>query len=361
MALKTPNCRRAVWKTVHETCSNNGMDAAHAQPTLPDLHARQARSLDHSHLTIVVPAYNEAAGIGDTVHGIASWLKAHVPHWDILVVDDGSRDKTVDAVLDLSPSLQTSLLRLSRNFGKESALSAGMANARGDIVICMDADGQHPVDMIEPMLAHWLDGVDMVYTVRRDRHTEPGFKRWGARWFYRLVSMDEHIRIPEDAGDFRLMDRSVVNAINALPERSRFMKGLYAWVGFRTIGLPYMPLPRAQGETSYSKRKLIKLAWTGFTGFSALPLRISAAVGLMLSALAFLYTVYVVLDKFINGVTVPGWPTIVASIMFFSGVQLLFIGILGEYLARVYDEVKGRPSFLVADLTPSRGSRHALD
>lgn len=343
-----------------QTCSNIGMDVPQAL-SLPDAHVRRTRSLDQSHLTIVVPAYNEAATIAETIRGIASALKARVPSWDILVVDDGSRDQTVDVVLDLSPTLQTSLLRLSRNFGKEAALSAGLVHARGDIVICMDADGQHPVDMIEPMLQHWLEGVDMVYTIRRDRHTEPGFKRWGARWFYRLVSMDEHIRIPEDAGDFRLMDRCVIDAINALPERSRFMKGLYAWVGFRTVGLPYMPLPRSQGETSYSKRKLIKLAWTGFTGFSALPLRISSAVGLLLSALAFLYGVYVIADKLWHGVSVPGWPTIVASIMFFSGVQLLFIGILGEYLARVYDEVKGRPSFLVADLTPSNGDSHALD
>ncbi|MDE2401066.1 MAG: glycosyltransferase family 2 protein [Burkholderiales bacterium] len=319
------------------------------------------RALDATLLTVVIPAFNEEAAIGETVRTIASWLSAHVPHWDILVVDDGSTDHTVEAVLNLSPSLHSSLLRLSRNFGKEAALTAGLDHARGGVVIGMDADGQHPVDLLGPMLKHWLEGVDMVYAVRQDRDQEPGFKRVGARWFYRALGMGGQIHIPEDAGDFRLMDRCVVDALKALPERSRFMKGLYAWVGFRTLGLPYTPLARQHGVTTYSKRKLIKLAWTGFTGFSALPLRVSSAVGLLLSALAFVYGVVVVIDNLFFQGSVPGWPTIVASIMFFSGVQLLFIGILGEYLARVFDEVKGRPTYLVADITPSSGTRHAVE
>ncbi|MES2089504.1 MAG: glycosyltransferase family 2 protein [Pseudomonadota bacterium] len=318
------------------------------------------RSLDDAHVTVVVPAFNEESAIASTVATIAAWLGAHLQHWDILVVDDGSADRTVEVVRGLSPEQHSAVMRLSRNFGKEAALTAGLDHAQGSVVICMDADGQHPVDLLAPMLAHWCEGVDMVYAVRQDRDQEPGFKRVGARWFYRALSMGGQIHIPEDAGDFRLMDRCVVNALKALPERSRFMKGLYAWVGFRTLGLPYTPLPRLQGETTYSKRKLIKLAWTGFTGFSAMPLRVSSAVGLVLSILALGYGVDVVVDYLFFSESVPGWPTIVASIMFFSGVQLLFIGILGEYLARVFDEVKGRPAYLVADITPSTGPRDGV-
>jgi glycosyltransferase involved in cell wall biosynthesis len=319
------------------------------------------RSLDNTLVSVVVPAFNEEGAIATTVRTIAEWLRPRVPHWEITVVDDGSSDRTAEVVHGLSPSLHSSLIRLSRNFGKEAALTAGLDHAKGGVVIGMDADGQHPVDMLALMLSHWCDGVDMVYAVRQDRAQEPGFKRLGARWFYRILSAGEQVTIPEDAGDFRLMDRRVVDALKALPERGRFMKGLYAWVGFRTLGLPYTPLPRLHGETTYSKRKLIKLAWTGFTGFSALPLRVSSAVGLVLSALAFIYGVDVVIDHLFFSQSVPGWPTIVASIMFFSGVQLLFIGILGEYLARVYDEVKGRPTYLVADIRASAGPEHGVD
>ncbi|RZI80306.1 MAG: glycosyltransferase [Rubrivivax sp.] len=305
----------------------------------------------------MVPAFNEEGAIATTVQTIAAWLGAHVPHWEITVIDDGSSDRTADVVLGLEPALNTSLIRLSRNFGKEAALTAGLDRAKGGVLIGMDADGQHPVELLGQMLAHWCDGVDMVYTVRQDREHEPGFKRFGARWFYRVLSMGEQFDIPEDAGDFRLMDRRVIEALKALPERNRFMKGLYAWVGFRTLGLPYTPLPREHGNTTYSKRKLVKLAWMGLTGFSSIPLRVSSAVGLVLALVALAYGLDVIEDHFLHAKTVPGWPTIVASIMFFSGVQLLFIGILGEYLARVYDEVKGRPTYLVADVHDGQSLR----
>lgn len=317
--------------------------------------ASTRRTLDGTLVTIVLPAFNESGAIGDTVKGIAAWLVPRVPQWEILVVDDGSSDDTAGTVQRLSPALRLSVIRLSRNFGKEAALTAGLDHAKGGVVIGMDADGQHPVEMLSQMLSHWCDGVDMVYAVRQDRDQESSFKRWGARLFYRMLSVGGQFSIPEDAGDFRLMDRCVVNALKALPERERFMKGLYAWVGFRTLGLPYTPLSRTVGETTYSKRKLIRLAWTGFTGFSALPLRVSSAVGFVLALMALGYGLNVVIDYMFFNESVPGWPTIVASIMFFSGIQLLFIGILGEYLARVYDEVKGRPTYLVADITASSG------
>jgi polyisoprenyl-phosphate glycosyltransferase len=302
-------------------------------------------------LSIILPAFNEEAGLAHTIRAITDWLKARQLRWEILVVDDGSRDRTVEVARQLPASMQVRVVRLSRNFGKEAALTAGLDLAQGDVVVCMDSDGQHPIDMVAAMLDHWREGMDMVYTVRADRHTEARFKRVGSKWFYRMLSWGTQVHIPPDAGDFRLMDRCVVDALKALPERSRFMKGLYAWVGFRTVALPYTPLERQHGVSTYSKRKLMRLAWTGFTGFSSLPLRLSSAFGLLLAISAMLYAIYVVADYLLFNNAVPGWPTIVVSIMFFSGVQLLFIGVLGEYLARVYDEVKGRPNYLVADVS----------
>jgi hypothetical protein len=197
----------------------------------------------------------------------------------------------------------------------------------------------------------------MVYAVRADRDQQGLFNRIGSRLFYRMMNMGGRLDIPPNAGDFRLMDRCVVDALLALPERQRFMKGMYAWVGFRSIGLPYTPLPRAAGETTFNRLNLMRLAWTGLTSFSVLPLRMASLTGLALSTLAFAYGLYIVVEKMVLGVDVPGWPTVVVSIMFFSGVQLLFIGILGEYLARVYEEVKGRPPYVVAEVVRGDGAR----
>ena len=242
------------------------------------------------------------------------------------------------------------MVRFSRNFGKEYAITAGLEHAQGDLVICMDADGQHSAELLAQMLEKWREGFEMVYAVRQDREVESSFKRWGSRIFYRAISLGGQIHIPRDAGDFRLMDRQVVNALLSLPERNRFMKGMYAWVGYKSVGIPYTPLPRSHGESAYSKLKLIQLAWTGVTSFSVMPLRLASAVGAMLSLISFIYGLYVVIDRLFFNESVPGWPTMVAGMMFFAGVQLLFIGILGEYLARIYDEVKGRPSYIVAEV-----------
>lgn len=304
------------------------------------------------HITVIVPAYNEEAAIAATLENIAIHLKALSPNWDIVVVDDGSRDNTAAAVCALPAELQATLVRFSRNFGKEYAITAGLEHARGDIVICMDADGQHSSGLLAEMLAKWRQGYDMVYAVRQDRANESHFKHWGSRVFYRAISLGGQIHIPRDAGDFRLMDRKVVDALRSLPERNRFMKGIYAWVGYKSIGIPFTPLPRTHGESTFSRLRLMQLAWTGVTSFSVMPLRLASAVGLILSLLAFIYGFTVVLDKLFFNESVPGWPTVVASMMFLAGVQLLFIGILGEYLARIYDEVKGRPPYIVAEIVP---------
>lgn len=303
------------------------------------------------HVTVIVPAFNEALAITSTVENIADKLKSLSPLWDIVVVDDGSRDETSNIVRSLPAKLNTTLVKFSRNFGKEYAITAGLSHATGDIVICMDADGQHSSDLLSTMLEKWREGYDMVYAVRQDREVESSFKKWGSKFFYGMMSASGKINIPKDAGDFRLMDRKVVDALNALPERSRFMKGIYAWVGYQSIGIPYTPLPRTFGESTFSRLRLMSLAWTGITSFSVIPLRLASAVGVLLAIIAFGYGIIVVVDRMFFNASVPGWPTVVASMMFLSGVQLLFIGILGEYLARIYDEVKGRPPYIVAEVT----------
>lgn len=308
-------------------------------------------------LSVVVPAYNEAGALASTLDMITRHLAALVPHYEIVVVDDGSRDATAQIAADSAERLPVTLVRFSRNFGKEAAISAGLQHARGDVVVCMDADGQHGADLLGTMLAHWREGWDMVYAVRADRAEQGLFNRLGSKLFYRMMNASGRLDIPPNAGDFRLMDRRVVDALLALPERQRFMKGMYAWVGFRSIGIPYTPLPRTAGMTTFNRLNLMRLAWTGLTSFSVLPLRMASLIGLLLSTVAFAYGLYEVIEKLLFGVDVPGWPTVVVSIMFFSGVQLLFIGILGEYLARVYDEVKGRPPYIVAEVVRGSGQQ----
>lgn len=309
-----------------------------------------SRADSNPHITVIVPAYNEANAISITLANIASQLNQLSPAWDMVVIDDGSEDNTAQVVRNMPPALRTTLVRFSRNFGKEYAITAGLEHASGNVIICMDADGQHSTALLAQLLEKWRDGYDMVYAVRKDRKIESNFKRWGSKIFYRAISLGGQIHIPRDAGDFRLMDRKVVNALLSLPERNRFMKGMYAWVGFSSIGIPFTPLPRSHGKSTFSRLKLIQLAWTGVTSFSVMPLRLASAVGATLAAIAFIYGIFVVIDKLFFEASVPGWPTVVASMMFLAGVQLLFIGILGEYLARIYDEVKGRPPYIVAEI-----------
>jgi len=309
------------------------------------------RSTAQPFITVILPAYNEEKNIAPTLQSLSSVLTQMTPRWNVVVVDDGSQDHTAERVQSLSDTYQVTLVRFSRNFGKENAILAGLKHADGDLVICMDSDGQHASELMLTMLEKWREGYDMVYAVRQDRAQESSFKLWGSRLFYRMLHANSHIEIPRDAGDFRLMDRKVVDAICEMPERNRFMKGIYAWVGYRSIGIPYTPLPRLHGESAYSKLKLIALAWTGITSFSAFPLRLASLTGLLLALIAFAYGAVVVVDRIFFNESVPGWPTVVASMMFFAGVQLLFIGILGEYLARVYDEVKGRPPYIISEIT----------
>jgi glycosyltransferase involved in cell wall biosynthesis len=302
-------------------------------------------------MSVVVPAYNEARNLPTLLVQLGDALRALTDDWEVIVVDDGSRDDTALIMLPWTREPGVRYLRLSRNFGKECALTAGIDHAGGDVVLLMDADLQHPPSMIARMLAAWQRGADMVCTARRSRSDERLLKRWGTKLFYWLVNRNPSISIPIDAGDFRLMDRAVVEALRALPERNRFMKGLYAWVGFRTEVIDYMPAERMQGVSSFSLKRLTRLAFTGVTAFTNFPLRLWSGVGAVVAVCALGYGLVIVVDHFWHGSDVAGWPTLVAGMMFFSGIQLLGMGILAEYVGRIYEEVKQRPAYLLSQRT----------
>ena len=312
-------------------------------------HAHALTASAKPSISAVVPAYNEAANLPRLIEQATRLLQTLTPRWELIVVDDGSCDDTAAAMAPwlLQPGVR--YLRLSRNFGKEAALSAGLQHAHGAVVLTLDADLQHPLSLVPQMLALWRQGADTVCAVRATRADESYAKRLGTRWFYRIVNAGSPMPIAVDAGDFRLMDRRVVDALLSLPERNRFMKGLYAWVGFRTEYLRYTPAPRAAGKTSFSPRRLLALALTGMTAFSTLPLRMWSGLGALVALLAMAYGGLLVVETLLFGHPVPGWPTVVVSLMFFSGVQLLSIGILGEYVGRIFDEVKQRPLYLVQE------------
>ena len=309
-------------------------------------------------LSCVVPAHNEEGNLAAFVRALDATVRALTPDYEIIVVNDGSRDATHDIALQLTRELPVRYLALSRNFGKEAALSAGIDHARGNAVLLIDADFQHPLELLPQMHELWQGGFDMVYGVIADRGAESGAKRVGTNVFYRLMNAGNLVKIPPNAGDFRWMDRRVVDALKQLPERNRFMKGLYAWVGYKTAALPFTPADRNAGVSSFNLRRLGSLALLGLTSFTTLPLRVWSMVGGGISLFALAYGAYIAIEALFFGNPLRGWPTLAASIMLFSGVQLLSIGILGEYIGRIYDEVKQRPTYLLArdeDHSPLRG------
>jgi len=299
-------------------------------------------------LSCVMPAYNEGQNLGVLVPQVLSALQALCSQLEIVLVNDGSRDDTAQVIEALCAAHpQVVGINLSRNFGKEAALMAGVDAARGEVVVLMDSDGQHPVSLVTDMLQRWREGSDVVYAIRRTRDDQSALHAGLTGMFYKLINTGNRVKIPPHAGDFRLMDRQVVDALKALPERNRFMKGLYAWVGFASTAIDYEPLPRAAGESSFGLRGSFALALTGVLAFSIAPLRALTLVGLLLSMLSMGYGAWVVAEYFFWGINVPGYATLVVGLMFFSGIQLLSIGILAEYVGRIYEEVKQRPLYLV--------------
>ena len=302
-------------------------------------------------LSCVIPCRNEAANLALLLPQLCAQLGECSTAWEIILVDDGSTDASA-ALFDEWSSARPGIvvLRLSRNFGKEAALTAGLQVSSGEVVVMMDADLQHPPSLLPVFVRYWLAGADVAYAVRAHREDESAFKQWGTRWFYRLLNMADRFEVPPDAGDFRLIDRAVVQSLLALPERNRFMKGLYAWVGFDAVAVPYVPAERAHGQSSYKPLRLIGLALDGLTAFTTWPLRAVSAVGGLLALCAFAYGAFLTFCYFAYGHDVSGWTTIVVSLMLFSGIQLVSVGVLGEYIGRIFEEVKARPLYIVKKL-----------
>ncbi|NJL56052.1 glycosyltransferase family 2 protein [bacterium] len=300
-------------------------------------------------LSIVVPLYNEELNVDCLFERLETTCDRLNHTYEIVCVDDGSRDSTLQRLVEhhyRNPKIK--VIALSRNFGKEIALTAGIDYATGRAVIPIDADLQDPPELIDQLVAKWYEGYDVVYAVRRSRQGESWLKRWTAHSFYRVMgSITGKVNIPKDTGDFRLLDRQVVEALKRLPERTRFMKGLFAWVGFKQAAVRYDRDERYAGKTSWNYWKLWNFAVDGITSFSSVPLKVWSYLGLSFAALAFLYGSWLILRTLLFGVDVPGYASIMVAILFVGGVQLTGLGVLGEYLGRVYQEVKGRPLYLV--------------
>lgn len=302
-------------------------------------------------LTVVIPAYNEAKGIDALVAALTPELEATGLAWDVVFVDDGSRDETLLRLRDLhARDARFTAIALSRNFGKEIAVAAGLTYARGDAVVIMDADLQHPPDVIHRFLAKWREGYDVVYGQRDDREADSPFRRLFSRGFYRLFAEMSGTVLPDGAGDFRLLDRRAVDAMNRIGERARFNKGLYAWIGFNAVGVDFHVPPRHDGGGSrWRPRQLWRFALDGLISFSTIPLRVWSYIGLVVSSVAFAYVVIFFTKTLIFGADVPGFPTLIISVLFLGGMQLISLGVIGEYLGRIYEEVKDRPLFLVSE------------
>ncbi|MGI9280245.1 MAG: glycosyltransferase family 2 protein [Endozoicomonas sp.] len=298
-------------------------------------------------LSCVVPVFNEGPVIGQFMEALKEQLEAITEHFEIIVVDDGSSDKTVELVEPFCNDTRIKLIELSRNFGKETALTAGIDATSGDAVVLIDADFQHPLEMIPVFVDYWRQGYQMVYGVRQDRDNESFFKKKGAQFFYQIMHSSTGIDVPAHAGDFRLMDKVVVEALKSMPERSRFMKGIYAWVGYKSIGLPFQVRDRLAGESGWGYGKLTSLALSGITAFTTLPLRIVGGLGLIISFISVFYAFFIIFRTIVLGAPLPGWPTVIVAITFIGGIQLLSLWILGEYVAGIFCEVKNRPRYLI--------------
>lgn len=302
-------------------------------------------------LSIVIPMLNEEKGFDGLIAKLEPSLDALGVPWEVVFVDDGSTDGTLAMLRVLTDrDRRYRAISLSRNFGKEIATAAGLNYVRGDAAVIMDADLQHPPELVAEFLRHWRDGYDVVYGQRIDRATDTTLHRLSAGLFYRLFKAVSGTALPPNAGDFRLLDRKAVNAMNRMGERVRFNKGLFAWMGFKSLGIPFNVPPRFDGGASrWKPRKLLRFAIDGLASFTTIPLRVWSYLGLIISVLAIGYALLILIKTLIYGADVPGFPTLVISVMFFAGVQLISLGVIGEYLGRVYEEVKGRPLYLVAE------------
>ncbi|QHT63075.1 glycosyltransferase family 2 protein [Paenibacillus lycopersici] len=301
--------------------------------------------------SIIIPMYNEEAVIQETYRRLKKVMSAAGQPYELLFVNDGSKDRSAGIIAEYGYWDETvKLIDFSRNFGHQIAITAGMDYASGDAVIIIDADLQDPPELILQMIDQWREGYEVVYATRSKRKGESKFKLWSAAAFYRILRASTEIDIPVDTGDFRLMDRKVVDQMKRLPENNRFVRGLVSWVGFRQTSIMYDRDERLAGETKYPLRRMIKLCLDGITSFSYKPLKLAGYMGAALSGIGFVFLLYVLYLAAFTHSTMKGWPSLMGILLIFNGFILLMLGILGEYVGRIYDETKGRPLYIVRDM-----------
>ena len=305
---------------------------------------------DHPTLSVVAPCFNEEGVLHELYRRIRQVLDGSGETWELVLVNDGSRDRTPEIMRELhAQDERVKVVDFARNFGHQIAVTAGMDYTRGDAVVLIDADLQDPPELILEMLAKWREGYEVVYAIRAERKGETWFKEFTAKAFYRIIYKITDIDIPMDTGDFRLMDRKVVNALKMMHEKHRFMRGMSVWVGFRQTGVKYVRAERYAGETKYPLKKMLKFAMDGITSFSYFPLQLATYIGFVSALLAVLGIVITVILRLSGSHAFFGQATTLVSVLFLGGVQLICLGILGEYLGRIYDEVKGRPLYIVRE------------
>jgi polyisoprenyl-phosphate glycosyltransferase len=313
-------------------------------------------------ISVVLPFFNEEGSVDALMTRLLDVLDRHPVPCEIICVDDGSLDQTWERLTAWRERCESiTLIGLSRNFGKEIAITAGLDAAEGDCVVIMDSDLQHPPELIDEMFVKWTEGFDVVTGVRRDRTTDGFFRRTFTKLFYRAFNTLSQTPITPDAGDFRLLDRKVVNAIRRIRERARFMKGIYGWVGFKNTTIPFDVEDRAHGRSSFSPLRLFALAFDGILSFSTAPLRMAMYAGGIVAACAIALGIFYILQVAIYGIDVPGYASIIVSTLALSGFTLLQIGVMGLYLGRIYDEVKARPLYLVREMVLREGAEASTD
>ncbi len=302
-------------------------------------------------LSIVIPCYNEEEVIGETMKRLKAFCsELHNLDVELIFVDDGSRDRTRELLKNFAADdVRIRIIGLARNFGQQIAVTAGMDAAKGDAVVLIDADLQDPPEVVHQMIAKWREGFDVVYGTRTERLGESSFKLATARGFYRLLNRLSDIPIPLDTGDFRLMSGHVVDMLRAMPERDRFVRGMVSWVGLKQAALPYIRAKRFAGESKYSLRKMLRLATDGILSFSTTPLQISVAMGMICASLALLGIAYALFIRLFTHLWVEGWTALIIAVLFVGGVQLVSVGILGEYVGRIYNEIKNRPLYIAQE------------
>ncbi|BAJ62500.1 glycosyltransferase family 2 protein [Anaerolinea thermophila] len=308
--------------------------------------------------SIIAPIFNEHDSLPELHRRVSAVMDGLGEPWELILVDDGSSDGSTDLIRQLAE--QDERVRpviFARNFGHQIAVTAGLDYARGDAVVIIDADLQDPPEVIPDLVARWREGYEVVYAVRTEREGESWFKLFTASLFYRIIFRITDVKIPMDTGDFRLLDRKVVNVLKTMRERHRFLRGMAAWVGFRQIGVPYKRAARFAGSTKYPFKKMLRLALTAITGFSYFPLQVATYLGFISAGLALIFIPIVVIERLVGNQAFFGQATTLVSVLFLGGVQLISLGILGEYIGRIYDEVKGRPLYIVRE-APENDSSH---